>query len=139
TIYDASTLYIDEGRPIPGQCEESLRNLREIALTDFSSPPALFGYLASALEQDEAFRDFFFSKLQFMTYGSAALSQDILERLQTLAVLAAGFRIPVITRYGTTEAQGVTLAPWPLEQVGLIGVPNAGVTVKLAPCGDALE
>jgi feruloyl-CoA synthase len=139
TIYDASTLYIDEGRPVPGECEESMRNLREIALTDFASPPALFGYLVAAMEQDEAFRDFFFSKLRFMAYGSAALSQDIFERLQALAVAATGYRIPVITRYGATEAGGVTLAPWPLEEMGPIGVPNAGVTVKLAPCGDVLE
>ena len=138
-IHGAGTLYLDEGRPVAGEAEESLRNLREIPVRDLPSPPALFGPLVNALEADAAFRDAFFRELRLILYGGASLAQDLLERLQALAVAAGGQRIPITTKYGTTEAMGISQVPWPVQRAGEIGVPNAGVTIKLAPCADRLE
>jgi len=138
-INEAATYYIDEGRPTPGEFEETLRNLREIPPREFSSAPIFFAHLASAMEADGALRDRFFSRLRMLGYATAGLSQDLFDRLQALSVAATGHRIPIITKYGSTETQGVTIAPWPLEVTGPIGLPFPGITLKMAPVGDKLE
>ncbi len=139
TINDMTGLYIDEGRPLPGEFDECMRNLREMSLTEFSSPPAIFNFLVPAMEADPALRDTFFARLRSITYGTAALPQDMFARLQALSVAATGFKTPITTKYGSTETQGVTIAPWPLESLGPIGLPFPGLTLKLAPVGDRLE
>jgi feruloyl-CoA synthase len=138
-INDAATLYIDEGRPIPGQFEESIRNLHEISPRELGSSPVFFAHLAAAMEADSVLRDRFFKRLRHLTYSTAGLSQDVFDRLQALSVAATGQRIPIITKYGSTETQGVTIVSWPLEETGPIGLPFPGITVKLAPVGDKLE
>jgi feruloyl-CoA synthase len=74
-INDAATYYIDEGRPIPGQFGETLRNLREVRPREFTSVPLFFAYLASAMEAEPALRDRFFSRLRLLSYSTAGLSQ----------------------------------------------------------------
>ena len=91
------------------------------------------------MEADPSFRDFFFSKMRLIVYGAASMTQDIFERLQLQAVSATGYRIPITTKYGTTETLGIAQVPWPIEKTGCIGVPNPGVVVKLAPMGGNLE
>ena len=138
-INDGATLFIDEGKPIPGQFEESLRNLREISPREFGSSPVFFAHLATAMEADAALRDKFFKRLRYLAYSTAGLSQDVFDRIQALSIASTGARIPIITKYGSTETQGVTVVSWPLEQTGPIGLPFPGITVKLAPVGDKLE
>jgi feruloyl-CoA synthase len=41
--------------------------------------------------------------------------------------------------YGATETQGVTVTHWATEQVGLVGLPVPGVTIKLVPNGTKYE
>ena len=133
------TVYLDAGKPLPGMFEETIRNLREIAPLVFGSAPIAFGWLAEAMERDEALRDKFFSKMRYVGYGGATLSQDIYERIQKLAIAATGMRIPLTTMYGATETQGVTVVHWLTEKVGLIGLPLPGITLKLVPNGTKLE
>ena len=47
-LIDGGTLYIDDGRPMPGQIEETLRNLREISPTYYANVPAGYAALAAA-------------------------------------------------------------------------------------------
>ena len=133
------TVYLDAGKPLPGMFDETIRNLREIAPLVFGSAPIAFGWLAEAMERDEALRDKFFSKMRYVGYGGATLSQDIYERIQKLAIAATGMRIPLTTMYGATETQGVTVVHWLTEKVGLIGLPLPGITLKLVPNGTKLE
>jgi len=136
---EAACFYIDDGRPLPGQFAETIRNLREIHLHEYNSTPIFFSELVTAMEADASLRDHFFAKLRFLSYASAGLSEDLFRRLQDLAVAATGRRIPIITKYGTTETQGATIASWPLERTGPIGLPFAGNVLKLAPVGDKFE
>lgn len=136
---EAACFYIDDGRPLPGQFAETIRNLREISLTEYTSTPIFYSELVTAMEADPDLRDHFFSRLRFLAYASAGLSEDLFRRLQALSVAATGHRVPVITKYGTTETQGGTIVTWPLEHTGPIGLPFAGMTLKLAPVGDKLE
>lgn len=138
-IHDGGTYYIDEGRPIPGEFDETLRNLRDVIPLEFNSVPILFGQLATALERDKDLRERFFSTVRYMSYGSASLSDDIIDRLQSMSLEVTGQRVPFCTKYGTSEVQAVTHSAYPMERAGEIGIPYPGVVIKLVPKGDKRE
>lgn len=138
-MWAGATLHLDEGKPIPGQFETTIRNLTEISPMSFGSAPVAFGMLAEAMERDPALRKSFFKNLRSMGYGGATLSTDVSERLQALAIAETGFRVPLTTMYGATETQGITVVHWITERVGLIGLPLPGITLKLVPNGSKLE
>src|SRR6201992_1170305 len=96
-LVDGGTLYIDEGRPMPGQFEESLRNLREVSPTYYANVPAGYAALAAALEKDDALCRSFFRNLSLMAYGGARLPDDLYDRMQALAVKTTGQRIVFYT------------------------------------------
>ena len=134
------TFHIDEGRPLPGQFDTTLRNLREVSPTSFSNVPAGYAMLATALEQDEALARSFFARLQLLSYGGATLSDDLYRRMQALAVKYTGQRIVFFTGWGATEtAPTATSTYWDTERVGLIGLPHPGVELKLVPAGPKYE
>jgi feruloyl-CoA synthase len=91
------------------------------------------------MEADTELRDAVFSRMRAFIYGGATLSDDLYERLQRLSIAATGERIPLLTMYGATETQGVTMTHWVLERVGMVGVPLPGTTLKLAPVGAKME
>ena len=138
-LNSGGTVYLDNGKPIPGMFDETIRNLREISPLVFGSAPIAFSMLADAMERDDTLRDRFFAKLRYMGYGGATLSDDLYERMQALAIKSTGHRIPLTTMYGATETQGITVVHWLTERVGLIGLPLPGLTLKLLPNGQKLE
>lgn len=134
------TLYIDGGRPVPGGFGETVQNLREIAPTAFSSVPAGFTMLVDELEKDDDLARHFFSRLKTLAYGGAALSQDLYERVQQVAIRITGERIVFSSGYGATEtAPTIMNVHWETERMGLIGLPLPGVEIKLAPVGQKME
>ena len=133
------TIHLDNGKPVPGMFDETMRNLREVSPLVFGSAPIAFSMLADAMERDDDLRDRFFAKLRYMGYGGATLSDDLYERMQALAIKATGNRIALTTMYGATETQGITVVHWITERVGLIGLPLPGLTLKLVPNGQKLE
>ena len=138
-IWAGGTMYLDEGRPVPGLFETTIKNLYEVSPTGFGSAPVAFAMLADAMEKDERLRASFFKNLQSMGYGGATLSDDLYDRLEALAVAETGERMAITTMYGATETQGVTMVHWVVDRVGLIGLPMPGVELKLAPSGDKME
>ena len=139
TLRIGGTLFLDNGRPVPGEFDETIRNLRDVRPYAFSSAPIAYAWLIDAMEKDHGLRDHFFARMRSIGYGSAALSQDLYERLQVLSVEATGERVPVTTMYGATETQGITMVHWITEKVGLVGLPMPGVTLKLVPNAGKLE
>jgi len=138
-LWAGATLHLDEGKPIPGQFETTIKNLYEISPTVFGSAPVAFGMLVEAMERDPVLRRSFFRNLRNCGYGGATLSNDVSARLQALAIAETGYRIPLTTMYGATETQGITVVHWITELVGLIGLPLPGITLKLVPNGSKLE
>ena len=138
-LHAGGTLYLDEGKPIPGMFETTIKNLYDVSPLVFGSAPIAFAMLAEAMEKDEKLRRSFFKNLIFMGYGGATLSSDVNERMQALAIAETGHRIPMTTMYGATETQGITVVHWATERVGLIGLPLPGTTLKLVPSGDKME
>src|SRR3954470_21218570 len=139
-LTEGGTLYIDDGRPLPGMIEETLRNLREISPTYYANVPAGYAALAAAMEKDDALCRSFFRNLGLMAYGGARLPDDLYERMQTLAVRATGERIVFYTGWGSTETGPTSTGTyWDTERVGLIGLPFPGVELKMVPCGSKYE
>ena len=139
-LTDGGTLYIDDGRPMPGLIDETLRNLREISPTYYANVPAGYAALASAMEKDDALCRSFFRNLGLMAYGGARLPNDLYDRMQALAVRATGERIVFYTGWGSTEtAPTSTGTYWDTERVGLIGLPFPGVELKMVPSGAKYE
>ena len=138
TLVAGGTLYIDEGKPVPGPLwQESLRNLREVPGSYYVNVPLGYQLLVEALEADEDLRRTFFRDLRVLLYGGAGLPQPIYERLQRLAVATIGKRLMLISAYGSTETTSGCLAiHFETDKVGL-GVPMPGIRVKLVPVDSA--
>jgi feruloyl-CoA synthase len=139
-LYNGGTLYMDEGRPVPGGFAESLRNLREIATTIYFNVPRGFEEVVHHLRQDAALRRTFFSRVRMMFYSAAGLPQHIWDELDAMAVEERGEKIPMITGLGATET-----APFALcvredfSASGVVGLPVPGVELKLAPVAGKME
>lgn len=136
----AGTLYIDNGRPLPGEFQATIENLREISPTSFGCVPAAYAMLAEALERDADLRDKFFKNMRGLSYGGALLPQPLWERMQRVATQALGERLPFGTGWGMTETSATGVAVyWNVERTGLVGLPQPGVTLKLVPSDDRME
>lgn len=138
-LWSGGTLHLDEGKPIPGMFETTIKNLYEVSPIVFGSAPIAFSMLADAMERDRALRASFFKNLRYMAYGGATLSNDLYGRMQALAIAETGHRLPLTTMYGATETQGITVVHWLTERVGLVGLPLPGITLKLVPNGTKYE
>ena len=127
------TLYIDGGRPLPGEFERTIRNLKDVPVEFFTNVPAGYAMLVEAMESDAELRQAFFSKLRLALYGGAGLPQPLYERFQQLAADTIGRRIRFTTGYGSTETtSGCMVIYFESEEVG-IGLPMPGLSLKLVP------
>jgi feruloyl-CoA synthase len=134
------TLYIDEGRPVPGLIEKSVANLREVSPTLYLNVPRGFALILDHLERDAALARKFFAELDLVFYAGAALPQSLWERIEALSLKTIGRKVPMVSGWGTTEtAPMATIVHYPIERAGNIGLPAPGCEVKLVPHGDKLE
>ena len=137
---NGGSLYIDEGKPLPGGIDATARNLREIAPTIYFNVPKGFEMLLPYLDADVTLRETFFSRLKVMFYAGAALAQHVLDAYQELAVKTTGERILFMSSLGSTETAPAALAcSWEAERAGNIGLPLPGVELKLVSREGKLE
>lgn len=126
--------YIDNGRPLPGQFERTVRNLRDVASTVFTAVPAAWSMLVAEAERDTTIARNLFSEAVNFGYGGASLPRDIWDRIHALSERTIGERVAFCSGLGCTESSGIGLyCSWPTESTGNIGVPAPGVTAKLVP------
>jgi feruloyl-CoA synthase len=139
-LYNGGTLYIDEGRPVPGLIEKTVANLREIGPTIYFNVPRGYETLLPFLRADQALRRSFFSRLGILQYAAAVLPQPVWKAFEDLAVETCGERILWITGYGATEtAPFVMCTNRGATRAGTVGLPVDGVDMKLAPVNGKLE
>lgn len=139
-LYNGGTILIDDGKPTPRGIEETVQNLREISPTAYFNVPKGFEMLIPYLEKEPALRENFFKNLNILFYAGASLAQPVWNRLEELAVETIGVKIPIITGLGCTESgPSAMFANWGGSFSGLLGVPVAGMDVKLVPDGDKVE
>lgn len=140
TLYNGGTLYIDDGKPTPKGIEMTVQNLREISPTAYFNVPKGFEMLIPYFEKEPTLREKFFKRLQILFYAGASLAQPVWNRLEELAEETTGERVPIITGLGCTESgPSAMFANWAGSFSGLLGVPVAGMKVKLVPDGDKME
>ncbi|MFC5606093.1 feruloyl-CoA synthase [Variovorax soli] len=126
--------YIDDGRPLPGLFERTLRNLRELSPSIFTSVPVAWNMLAPELERDPELAQHFFARVSNFAYGGASLPRDTWERMHRVAEKTIGQRVVFCSGLGATETTGLgAFCAWPSDDVGNIGVPMPGSEVKLVP------
>jgi feruloyl-CoA synthase len=140
TVAVGGAHYIDDGRPLPGQFERTVRNLREISPTVLTSVPSAWSMLVGELERDAELAHSVFARVANFSYGGASLPRDVRERIEAVAVRTVGERITFCSGLGCTETSGMGIfCGWPSEVPGNVGVPMPGAEVKLVPLegGDA--
>ncbi|HSD52621.1 MAG TPA: feruloyl-CoA synthase [Burkholderiales bacterium] len=139
-LYNGGTIYIDEGRPVPGLVERTVRNLREVGPTIYFNVPRGYDALLPYFRSDETLCRTFFSRLGLLQYAAAVLSQPVWKAYEELAIQTCGERILWITGYGASET-----APFAMctnrgaARAGTVGLPADGLDMKLAPVGEKLE
>jgi len=135
------TLYIDDGRPVPGAFAATLRNLHEIAPTVAFNVPVGWALVCDALERDAALATSFFSRLRLISNAGASLPDGTRTRLEALMHRYAREPVPVVSSWGATETAPLATGSWgdPMPDHDTIGIPVPGVEIKLAPIGDRFE
>ena len=91
-LYNGGTLYIDEGKPVPGAIETTVKNLREIPTNWYFTVPKGYEALLPYLRADAQLRQTFFSRLKVLWFAGAALSQSVFDEMQELAYATCGER-----------------------------------------------
>ena len=139
-LYNGGTFYIDDGKPMPGAIEETVRNLREIAPTWYFTVPKGYEALLPHLKADAELRRTFFSRLKVLWFAGAGIAQHVFDEIQALAVETCGERILFLTGFGSTETAPCALArTWATENAANMGLPAAGMELKLVPFEGKLE
>jgi len=139
-LYNGGSYYIDEGKPLPGAIEATVRNLREIAPTWYFNVPKGFEALLPFLKEDFQLREKFFSRLKVLWFAGAALPQHVFDEMKELAWRTCGEEIPFLTGFGATETAPATLGRvWPAANVANMGLPPPGAELKLVPLQDSFE
>ena len=138
-MVSGGTLHIDAGRPMPGEFDTTVKNIKDVPVKFFTNVPAGYAMLVEAMETDPELKYAFFSSLRLALYGGAGLPQALYDRFQKLAIEVTGKRIFFTTGYGATETSSGCMAIYfNSEEVG-IGLPMPGLTIKLVPENDRYE
>ncbi|HTW67888.1 MAG TPA: feruloyl-CoA synthase [Bryobacteraceae bacterium] len=139
-LYNGGSYYIDDGRPVAGAIDATIRNLDEVQPTIYLNVPRGFEMVLPFLRDRRDFRDRFYSRLRLMYYAGAGLSQPVWDELQELAVESCGERILMFTGLGSTETGPSAMFPyWEEERAGHVGLPAPGVELKLVKAGEKNE
>jgi feruloyl-CoA synthase len=140
TLFNGGSMYLDDGKPMPGGIEATVRNLAEISPTVYFNVPKGYESLLPYLRDDKALRAKFFHRLHAMFFSGAALSPHIWNSLDELAVLETGYRVPVLTGLGATETAPFFMSVTPAtSRSGHVGLPVSGNEAKLVPNDGKLE
>jgi len=139
-LYNGGSLYIDDGKPTPDLFEKTVRNLLEVAPTFYLNVPRGWEALIPYLRREPDFCKHFFSRLKLMFYAGAGLSQHVWDELVELSVETCGERVLMLTGLGSTETAPFALCPGrEVSRAGHVGVPAAGLEMKLVPVEGKLE
>lgn len=133
-LYNGGTLYIDEGKPLPGAIEATVRNLKEVAPNWYFTVPKGYEMLLPFLKEDAALRRNFFSRLKALWFAGAGVSQHVFDEYKKLTIETCGEQILFLTGLGSTETAPFTMSrTWDTDDASNMGVPPPGAELKLVP------
>src|ERR1700689_4409222 len=140
TLFNGGSMYLDDGKPMPGGIEATVRNLAEISPTVYFNVPKGYESLLPYLREDKALRAKFFHRLHAMFFSGAALSPYVWNSFDELAVQETGYRVPMLTGLGATETAEFFMSVRPApSRSGHVGLPVSGNDAKLVPNNGKLE
>ena len=106
----------------------------------YCNVPKGFEDLIPFLKADKALRDNFFSHLKLLFYAGAGMPQHVWDDLELLAYETIGKRILISSGLGMTETSPSSMFNVHFGSFsGMLGVPVAGMELKLVPNGGKLE
>ena len=139
-LANGGSLYIDGGKPAPGQIERTIANLSDVSPTVYFNVPRGFDMLIPALEQDAALRATFFRRLRLLFYAAAALPQHLWDRLQALSRQELARPVPMVSGWGSTETAPLATGVHEIvDRPGNVGLPVPGCVVKMIPSAGRFE
>jgi feruloyl-CoA synthase len=139
-LHNGGTLYIDDGKPLPGAIMATVRNLREVSPTWYFNVPKGYEALLPFLRTDAELRQTFFHRLKVLWFAGAGIAQHVFDEMKELAFATCGECIPFLTGLGSTETAPFAFGRmWESEHAANIGLPPPGVEVKLVPVADKFE
>ncbi|HBT34376.1 MAG TPA: feruloyl-CoA synthase [Pusillimonas sp.] len=140
SLYHGGSFYLDDGKPMPGEIEKSLRNLLEISPTLYFGVPKMYELLLLHMEKDPSLRESFFSQLQMIFYAAAGMPEATWHGLRKLSIETLSERVFMTTTLGSTETGPLAItANWDADFPNVLGLPVPGVEVKLVPVGRKQE
>jgi feruloyl-CoA synthase len=133
-------MYIDDGRPMPGQVNKTLAHLKTVQPTVYFNVPRGYEMMLPALEADEDLARRFLGQLRMVFYAGAGMPVSTWQRLKAVAQKVRAEPLWMTTSWGSTEtAPANTFVHWHIEEPGVIGLPMPGVSLKFVPNGGKLE
>jgi len=139
-LHNGGTLYIDPGKPTPALFGASLELLRRVSPTIYFNVPRGYELLIPHLQADRSFRKQFFQRLKFLWYAAASMQPATWFDLERLAVETFGHRILTVSGLGMTETAPIALFGNAMASgPGVVGIPVAGVELKLIPDDNSFE
>ncbi|GAA6200024.1 feruloyl-CoA synthase [Aquicoccus sp. SU-CL01552] len=136
-LANGGSLYIDDGKPVPGMFDRTVENLSLVPGTAIFNVPVGYAMMLEAARRDEKLRQTLFSDLDMLFYAGASLPQDVWTGFEEMAMQVRG-AVPLMTSsWGLTETAPATMIQQePTTRSGVVGVPMTGVTIKLIPDQD---
>ncbi|MBT6246149.1 MAG: AMP-binding protein [Gammaproteobacteria bacterium] len=133
------SIYLDDGKPVPGQHHKTLENLAQVKPTSYAGAPLGWAMLVDVLERDSDLAGVFFANIKSMAFGSAAMPVSLFERIQALVVRFKGQRMPMSTALMSTEVACGLSWYWDCDNQEVIGLPMPGAEFKLIPVANRFE
>jgi feruloyl-CoA synthase len=131
---------VDDGKPVPGAIEATVRNLREVSPTWYFNVPKGFEALLPYLQKDERLRRAFYKDVKVLWYAGAGVSQYVNDEYMRMAVETTGQRIHFLTGLGATETAPYAVGrTWESKRAANVGLPGPGLIAKLVPNDGKLE
>jgi feruloyl-CoA synthase len=138
-LYNGGTMYIDDGKPLPGAIDATVRNLKDIAPTWYFNVPKGYEALLPFFRADAALRENFFSRLKVLWFAGAGLAQHVFDEWKDMAHRTCE-DILFLTGLGSTETAPYALGRmWDTENSANVGLPPPGLEVKLVPIDGKYE
>jgi feruloyl-CoA synthase len=139
-LYHGGSLYVDDGRPMPGHFDRSVAALAEHRPTVYFNVPRGHALLVDALRADPSFAQRFFSRLRLIGNAAAALPATTWNALRELAKRYGGGHVAITGSWGLTEtAPMVTAVHYELRDPADVGLPAPGAEMRFVPFEHKLE
>lgn len=136
-LSNGMTLYLDDGKPMPGRFERTIENARQVPITLSFDVPVAHAMMVAAMKDDAELRRKYFSSLDIFFYAGASLPADVWGAVEEMAIAERGEIPLMMSSWGMTETAPATIIMHEKGgRSGNIGVPVPEVEIKLIPVDD---